>query len=71
MKISLVFLGCVQLLLQFLLLVDKLLVLVFQGLVLALSGFELLKKCSDLLLSLLEPGLVTDLRELIVNRDDC
>ena len=49
MKISLVFLGCVQLSLQFILLVDKLLVLVFQGLVLALSGFELFKKCIDLL----------------------
>ena len=71
MKIILVFHGVVQLFLQFILLVDKLLVLVFQGLVLALSGFELLKKCSDLLLSLLEPGLVTDLRQLIVNRDDC
>ena len=32
---------------------------------------ELLKKGSDLLLSLLEPGLGTDLRELIVNLDDC
>ena len=71
MKRNLVILGVFQLALQFILLVDKLLVLVFQGLVLALSVFELLKKCSDLLVSLLEPGLVTDLRELIVNRDDC
>ena len=71
MKISLVIIGVFQLFLQFNLLVDKLLVLEGQGLVLALSGFELLKKCSDLLVSLLEPGLVTDLRELIVNRDDC
>ena len=71
MKKSLVKLGIGQLSLQFNLLVDKLLVLEGQGLVPALSGFELLKKCSDLLVSLLEPGLVTDLRELIVNRDDC
>ena len=70
MKRNLVILGVFQLALQFILLVDKLLVLVFQGLVLALSGFELFKKCSDLLVSLLEPGRVTDLRELIVNRDD-
>ena len=71
MKISLVIIGVFQLFLQFNLLVDKLLVLEGQGLVLALSAFERLKKCSDLLVSLLEPGLVTDLRELIVNRDDC
>ena len=36
-----------------------------------MSAAQLLKKCSDLLFSLLEPWRVTDLRELIVNREDC
>ena len=71
MKRNLVILGVFQLFLQFFLLDDKLLVLVFQGLVLVLIAAQLLKKCSDLLVSLLEPGLVTDLRQLIVNLDDC
>ena len=63
--------GVGQLFLQFFLLVDKLLFLLGQGLVLVLIAAQLLKKCSDLLVSLLEPGLVTDLRQLIVNLDDC
>ena len=42
-----------------------------QGLVLVLSAAQRLKKCSDLLVSFFEPWRVTDLRELIINLDDC
>jgi len=70
-KKSLVILGIGQLSLQLILFVDELRVLVGQGLVQVLSNAQLLKKISDLLLSLMEPGSVTNHRELIVNRDDC
>ena len=71
MKRNLVFFGVDQLALQFILLFVKLLVLVFQGLVLVLIAAQLFKKCSDLLVSFFEPWRVTDLRDVFVNLYDC
>jgi hypothetical protein len=70
-KTSLVKHGTLQHSLQFILLDDEFRVLVGQGLVQVLSAAQLLKKISDLLLSLLEPGSVTNLRELIVDGNNC